>query len=131
MGDFGDSLQEIFSNLVIDDGLFASAIVIHHREPENGPYGGYEEGTDGVYEDESAYATIIPDTNENRTSLNVYGDLKEGDVIMFLSGTQTIGLQDRVTFESNTYNVRDIKTFHTNDANIVKQVSMSRELDDS
>jgi zinc transporter ZupT len=63
-----------------------------------------------------------------RVSAQPFGDLKEGDVIVVVRYTQSIGVYDELTFNGTTYVVKQIEQFFFQDGVIAKQVLLAKKL---
>lgn len=125
MGTFGDAVHDIFATIVTDTGLFAEAITLTRNAITEGSYGGYSGGT--VTGTTTSYsATVIPDTLKARDSFQIYGDLKQGEIVVFFDAAVTVGLKDTITYASEVYDINDIQEYRTNGTSIVKALSCSR-----
>lgn len=104
-----------------------STVTIIPRTPTEGNYGGYEPGTDG---EGTAVSTLgIPSTYLTKRSGEPFGKLKEGEVMLGLKYSETIAKDDKVTWKSDNYTVKEIKEVTLQDVIVYKRVQLSRVLD--
>jgi hypothetical protein len=72
--------------------------------------------------------TVVPYGYLNpKVSSQPFGDLKEGEVIVVVRYSQSIGMYDELTFNGTTYVVKQVEQFFFQDGVIAKQVLLTKK----
>lgn len=106
---------------------YGSTITIFTRDPDTGDYGGYEPGSDN--EDSGIESKGIPNSSIVSESGIKLGKLKEGEVNLLIRYSDEINSESRITFNSENYDIDEIKEIILQDVVIAKRLKLSRRLD--
>lgn len=104
-----------------------STVTITPRTPTAGSYGGYEPSSDNAG---SAVSTVgVSFDYMNSKSGQKFGKLKTGELGIFLKYSETVAKDYVITWQSDTYSIREIKEIRAGDVLICYRVTFSRKLD--
>lgn len=126
MGSLGNSIQSLIRSLINNKSI-RSNMTLTPISRTKGSLGGYK----AVTESESASSTVfcIPTSYvQDKTELEKFGDLKTGELSLIIRDDQTLDTNDEVTFESQDYNIREIKPVHFNEVNVGNEIILSEKL---
>ena len=119
---FGTDVRDDTRLLI--DGELKSTFTLTPITPSNSNF-----GYSGVSESEGGTSTVncVPTQYvQNRTGLEKFGDLEEGEVRLAIRDDQTIDTNDKVTFDGTDYFVRDIKPVRLNDVDVMQVILLSK-----
>jgi len=125
MGTLGTDIKEQFERILNDERI-RSSITITPRSPSiSGSYGGYESVNEN--EGTSINTYCVPITYiEPRLGLLNFGDLKEGEIRVLIKPSETVDSNDKITFQSVDYDIREIKPIVFNDVKIAIALTLSK-----
>ena len=126
MGSLGVSIRNLIRSLINNSSIRSNMIVTAISRTK-GSLGGYN----AVTETESSTSSVfcIPtEYLQDRVEFEKFGDLKTGEVSLIIRDDQTLDTDDQVTFESQTYHIREIKPVHFNEVNVGNEIILSEKL---
>ncbi len=110
---------------VIDNPSLKSIITLNPITRTKGSNSGYGQPTEA--EGTNVSVNSIPSNyTKTRIGLEKMGDLKEGDLRVLIRDDQTIDTDDKVTFQSQSYLIREIKQIFFNDVVIAQAITLSK-----
>ena len=91
-----------------------------------GSEGGYNQPTLTTGTARTVYA-IPANYVKRRVSFQKFGDLREGEIRFLIRDDETVDTDDRVTFESQTYHIREIKPIYFNEVTVAQSITLSSD----
>lgn len=124
MGSLGENVQTQVTNLISDANI-RSTIDIKKVIRTAGSRGGYDSNTETNSSTTSIYA-IPSNVVKVRAGLEKMGDLQEGEIRFLILADQSVDTNDKVTFESVDYHIREVKEIFFNEVVIAKSIILSK-----
>lgn len=126
MGSLGTSIRNTVRRLIADANLRTS-ITLTPLTRATGSGGGYSAVTETSGTARTIYG--IPSSYiQDKIDLVKFGDLKNGEVRMLVRDDETLDTNDKVAFDSQTYNIRSIEPIYFNDVTIAVELILSERL---
>ena len=105
---------------------FGSDIILTPVTIAAGTYGGYVAGTNT---DGTPVSTVgIPSNYTTDADGKIIGRLETGDLTMVIKYSETVDKDYKVTWLSNTYSVKEIKSVSLQSTIVAKRLILSRRL---
>jgi len=90
-----------------------------------GGLGGYEAPTEAQGDARTVYC--VPSNYTNFISMEEFGDLQSGDLRVLIKADETVDTDDFVSFQSQFYHIRQVKSIVFNDVVVAKACVLSKE----
>ncbi len=124
LGSLGSSIRAQIRNLLSDANI-KSELTLTPISRTTGASSGYEQPTEA--EGTDVTVDCVPSNYiKTRIGLEKMGDLQEGEIRVLIRDDQTIDTNDKVTFKSQSYLIREEKNIFFNEVIIAKSLILSK-----
>lgn len=127
MGSFGNSLRKTVRSLISNPNI-RSLMTLVPITRTIGTSGGFGAVTEAQGNSRTIYGVptmFIAD----RIEMLKLGDVKSGEVSMFIRDDETLDTDDKITLEGKSYNIRNIENVYLNEVIIGREVILSEDLE--
>jgi len=128
MGSLGDSIKTTVDSIV-DNVNFRTSITLTPRSPALDSYGGYGAITDNDGTPTAVYGVPYDQFQPELQLPHKTGDLKIGEVKIIFKSSTNIVTTDKITFNSDDWDVRVVEPIVFNDVEVATIVTLSPRLD--
>ena len=126
MGNLGNAIKSQVNAWLNDDNI-RSTFILTPITKSVGANGGYSALTRTTGTARSVYC--IPANNMKlKLALVNYGDLKTGEVRLFLSADEVVSKDDQITWQSDEYEIREMKKTTFNDVQVCLVLTLSKRV---
>lgn len=122
----GQSVRNIVRTMINDRNIRTS-ITFTPITRTQGADGGYEEVTETSGTQRTIYS-IPSEYVSERVEYVKFGDLRTGESRMLIRDDETIDTNDKVTFDSQDYDIKEVQPIYFNDVVICKELILSEKI---